>query len=153
MKFIILHAILIFNIRFQEILGQNPDGSTQVWAARHRVRGDNVAIKIISKRKYDPKALQNEVTILKRLDHPNVVKLYDLFETKNSVYLVMEKLSLSFFMYFPQKRFFFLFGLVSFVLILRVVLILFVCSFVFSFVFVFVTCTFKKKLENEMFGR
>ena len=72
-------------------MGQNPDGSTQVWAARHRVRGDDVAIKIISKRKYDPKALQNEVLILKRLDHPNVVKLYDLFETKNNVYLVMEK--------------------------------------------------------------
>ena len=82
---------LTYKHRFQEILGQNPDQSTQVWAARHKVRGDDVAIKIISKKKYDPKALQNEVLILKRLDHPNVVKLYDLFETKNSVYLVMEK--------------------------------------------------------------
>ena len=78
-------------IRFQEVLGQNWDGTTQVWAARHRTRGDEVAIKIISKKRYDPKALQNEVTILKRLDHPNVVKLYGLFETKNNVYLIMEK--------------------------------------------------------------
>ncbi len=35
--------------------------------------------------------LSNEVLILKRLEHPNVVKLFDLFETRKNVYLVMEK--------------------------------------------------------------
>jgi len=76
---------------FQEVLGSNIDGTTQVISAKHRVRGEEVAIKIINKREYDPRMLSNEVLILKRLDHPNVVKLYDLFETANNVYLVMEK--------------------------------------------------------------
>lgn len=48
-------------------------------------------MKVISKKEYNPKMLSNEVLILKRLDHPNVVQLFDLFETKKHVYLVMEK--------------------------------------------------------------
>ncbi|ETO23946.1 Protein kinase domain containing protein, partial [Reticulomyxa filosa] len=85
--------------KFEELLGQNDDGTTKVVSARHRVSNEEVAVKAISKRHYDARQLQNEVLILRRLDHPNVVKLYDLFETKNTVYLVMEKL---------RKQFFFL---------------------------------------------
>merc|ERR1712129_325041 len=60
-------------------------------SAKHRVTGEEVAVKVISKREYNPKMLSNEVLILKRLDHPHVVKLFDLFETRKNVYLVMEK--------------------------------------------------------------
>ncbi len=67
------------------------EGTTKVIAARHKISGEEVAVKVITKKHYNPRLLQNEVTILKRLDHPNVIKLFDLFETKNSVYLVMEK--------------------------------------------------------------
>lgn len=35
-------------------------------------------------------ALQNEVDILSQLDHPNVVKLFEIFDEKNCMYLVME---------------------------------------------------------------
>lgn len=34
--------------------------------------------------------LKYEIDILKNLDHPNIVKLYEVFEDKNSIYLVTE---------------------------------------------------------------
>eukprot|EP01083_Nonionella_stella_P093386 261708_1 len=77
--------------RFDAILGTNATGSTKVLSAKHRVTGEDVAVKVISKKEYNPAMLSNEVLILKRLDHPHVVKLFDLFETRKCVYLVMEK--------------------------------------------------------------
>ena len=35
-------------------------------------------------------ALQQEIDILSQLDHPNVVKLYEIYDDKASMYLVME---------------------------------------------------------------
>ena len=49
------------------------------------------AIKKILKAKIkNPQRFFNEVTALKTLDHPNVIKLYELFEDEDSVYLVQE---------------------------------------------------------------
>lgn len=36
--------------------------------------------------------LRNEIALLKVLDHPNVIKLYEFFETRSSIYLVLELL-------------------------------------------------------------
>lgn len=38
----------------------------------------------------DAMALQTEVDILSQLDHPNVVKLYEIFEDTECMYLVLE---------------------------------------------------------------
>lgn len=38
----------------------------------------------------DQLALYNEIEILKQVDHPNIVKLYDIFEDDDRYYLVME---------------------------------------------------------------
>lgn len=48
-------------------------------------------VKVISK-KYvkNPEALQNEIQILRKLDHPNIVKLYEVFEDDKNLYLVQE---------------------------------------------------------------
>ena len=53
------------------------------------------ATKKLDKSKYssNPKAkkyLDNEIAILKEIEHPNIVKLYDIKETSNSYYLVTE---------------------------------------------------------------
>ena len=51
------------------------------------------ALKVIQKSATDDRFLQEmktEVKILKRLDHPNIVRIYDLFETESELYLVME---------------------------------------------------------------
>lgn len=34
--------------------------------------------------------LMNEIRIMRNLDHPNIIHLYEVYETENSVYLVME---------------------------------------------------------------
>lgn len=34
--------------------------------------------------------LRNEIAILRSLDHPNIVKAYEVFEKKTSIYIVME---------------------------------------------------------------
>ena len=38
----------------------------------------------------DKLALQNEIDILKRVDHPNIVKLYEVYDDESSYSLVME---------------------------------------------------------------
>ncbi len=35
--------------------------------------------------------LQNEIEVLMKMDHPNIVKLYEVFESQNSLYLIMEE--------------------------------------------------------------
>lgn len=37
------------------------------------------------------KKLQNEIDVLMKMDHPNIVKLYEVFESQNSLYLIMEE--------------------------------------------------------------
>ena len=38
----------------------------------------------------DRLALYNEIDILKQVDHPNIVKLFDVFEDDENYFLVME---------------------------------------------------------------
>ncbi|XP_053680451.1 serine/threonine-protein kinase par-1 [Anopheles nili] len=61
--------------------------------ARHRITKNEVAIKIIDKSQLDPSNLQKvyrEVEIMKRLDHPHVIKLYQVMETQSMIYIVSE---------------------------------------------------------------
>ena len=60
---------------------------------KSRTTGERVAIKVISKRKMteeDKIGLQNEIDILKQVDHPNIVKLHDIYEDDKYYFLVME---------------------------------------------------------------
>ena len=38
-------------------------------------------------------SLVNEITILKELDHPNIVKLFDLKEDEDKLYMVLENMA------------------------------------------------------------
>lgn len=61
--------------------------------ARHRITKTEVAIKIIDKSQLDRNNLQKvyrEVQIMKLLDHPHIIKLYQVMETKSMIYLVSE---------------------------------------------------------------
>jgi serine/threonine protein kinase len=40
----------------------------------------------------DRAALGNEIDILKQVDHPNIVKCYDIYEDEKYIYIVMELL-------------------------------------------------------------
>lgn len=34
--------------------------------------------------------IEAEITVLKQLDHPNIIKIYDVYEDYNNVYIIME---------------------------------------------------------------
>ncbi|CAJ0945084.1 unnamed protein product, partial [Mesorhabditis belari] len=61
--------------------------------ARHRVTKTEVAIKIVDKTRLDKENLDKvyrEIEVLKRLNHPHIIKLYQVMETTNIIYLVTE---------------------------------------------------------------
>lgn len=65
----------------------------EVRKALHLESGVYRAIKIIYKeqtRPEDQKKILNEIEVLKRLDHPNIVKIYEYFEDGKFIYIVME---------------------------------------------------------------
>lgn len=67
-------------------------GFSTVYMGRHKVLGEDRAIKVI-KKSHDPSAIemfQYELAILKELDHPNIIRLYEVFESKDFAYLVQE---------------------------------------------------------------
>ncbi|XP_041460847.1 calcium/calmodulin-dependent protein kinase type 1D-like [Lytechinus variegatus] len=68
---------------------------SEVVVAEDRKSGEYRAIKCIEKKKIKGKedTLENEIAILKQIDHPNIVALLDIFEDKLHVYLVIELVS------------------------------------------------------------
>ncbi|XP_055975203.1 serine/threonine-protein kinase SIK1 [Sorex fumeus] len=61
--------------------------------ARHRVTKTQVAIKIIDKTRLDSSNLEKiyrEVQIMKLLNHPHIIRLYQVMETKDMLYIVTE---------------------------------------------------------------
>jgi len=65
---------------------------SQVRLAESKEDGQMHAVKIIDKKALRGKedSLENEIRVLKRLDHKNVVKLLEAYESRQCVYLVME---------------------------------------------------------------
>ena len=55
--------------------------------------GHKYALKTLQINRLDPSKmaeLRDEITIMKALDHPNIVRLYDVYEERNKMYLVLE---------------------------------------------------------------
>ena len=61
--------------------------------AKNRATQERFAVKIMSKKKMTKEDLinmENEIEIFKQVDHPNIVKLIDVFEDEGHWCLVME---------------------------------------------------------------
>lgn len=59
----------------------------------HKASGYSFAIKVVTKSKLtdeDTAALQDEIAVLQELLHPNIIRLYDVFDEKLYYYLVTE---------------------------------------------------------------
>nr|ATD14371.1 calcium-dependent protein kinase 1 [Besnoitia besnoiti] len=87
------HSTAIFSdYKGQRVLGKGSFG--EVILCKDKITGQECAVKVISKRqvkqKTDKESLLREVQLLKQLDHPNIMKLFEFFEDKGYYYLVGE---------------------------------------------------------------
>ncbi|KAJ3205324.1 Map microtubule affinity-regulating kinase [Entophlyctis luteolus] len=78
-----------------EILKTVGEGSfAKVKVAVHRITKQKVALKIIDKDRlpdeYSLKNIHREAQIMRLLDHPSVIQLYEVMETKKELFLVLE---------------------------------------------------------------
>lgn len=80
--------LILEKYEFQEKIGEGSYG--MVMKARDRLSGNEVAVKLINKSDSSPKSSEmiNEVEILKTLDHPNIVKLLEIYESDKYIFMV-----------------------------------------------------------------
>lgn len=60
---------------------------------KHILTGEKVAIKVINKLQQKQRTLDEilrEVEIMKRLDHPNIIKVFQTIDTEDNFYIIME---------------------------------------------------------------
>ncbi|XP_025746649.2 myosin light chain kinase family member 4 [Callorhinus ursinus] len=78
-----------YTVSRTEILGGGRFG--QVHRCEEKATGLKLAAKIIKTRgTKDKDEVKNEINIMNQLDHVNLIQLYDAFESKNDIVLVME---------------------------------------------------------------
>ncbi|XP_063685684.1 calcium/calmodulin-dependent protein kinase type 1-like isoform X2 [Bolinopsis microptera] len=65
---------------------------SEVCLAVQKETGKKFAVKCIDKKSLKGKedSLENEISVLRKADHPNIVKMIEMFEDKNYLYLVMD---------------------------------------------------------------
>ena len=67
-------------------------GYGTVYQVKNKTTGGLFACKKLSKLSIqDQEKFMREIKILIKTDHPNIIKLYDIFESANSLYLIMEQ--------------------------------------------------------------
>ncbi|KAF8647724.1 hypothetical protein AX16_006559 [Volvariella volvacea WC 439] len=85
-------------------IGKGSSGRVRI--ARHSKTGQYAAIKIISKSNFSSRkskvaaepteqqqsqlAIEREIVVMKLISHPNIMRLYDVWETSTELYLVLE---------------------------------------------------------------
>ena len=80
--------------RVFEILGEGTYGVVRRVIIKST--GEQRAMKTIKKEKITEeylKSLMDEINILKQMDHPNIVKLYEFYQDKENFYIITELLS------------------------------------------------------------
>jgi calcium-dependent protein kinase len=80
------------NYEILEIIGQG--GFGEVKKVRHKELDVVRALKVIRKSRYksvaELKMIKNEIAIMKLVDHPNIVKLFEFFEDDENFYIITE---------------------------------------------------------------
>jgi calcium-dependent protein kinase len=77
---------------FEEIIGRGAFG--KVWLASQKSTSQKRAIKQLDflnpPQESDIEKLLKEVSVLKQLDHPNIIKIYEVYKNKNRIFIVTE---------------------------------------------------------------
>ncbi|KIL69476.1 hypothetical protein M378DRAFT_69704 [Amanita muscaria Koide BX008] len=79
-------------------IGKGSSGRVRI--ARHSKTGQHAAVKIVSKNvsldrladeiEHKQLALQREIVVMKLINHPNIMRLYDVWETSTELFLILE---------------------------------------------------------------
>ncbi|EIN09533.1 Pkinase-domain-containing protein, partial [Punctularia strigosozonata HHB-11173 SS5] len=95
----------IGNWKIGRVIGQGSSGRVRV--ARNSITGQHAAVKIVSKTSvFNSRmsgicelgddadqillGIQREIVIMKLIDHPNIMRLYDFWETSSELFLILE---------------------------------------------------------------
>ena len=85
-------ALILGKYEMGRLLGHGT--FAKVYLARNATSGESVAIKVIDKEKVLKSGLiahiKREISILRRVRHPNIVQLFEVMATKSKIYFVME---------------------------------------------------------------
>ncbi|KAJ3326263.1 hypothetical protein HDV06_000139 [Boothiomyces sp. JEL0866] len=83
---------VVGNYQLLETIGEGSFAKVKI--AIHQPTQQKVAIKIIDKTKmtdeYSIKNVHREAQVLRSLDHPNIIKLFEVMETKKNIFLILE---------------------------------------------------------------
>ena len=72
----------------KEKLGEGAYGC--VYKVQHKTTQFFRAVKAIKRKHVDSTAFSNEIAVLKTVDHPNIIKLFDCYYDNNYFYMVEE---------------------------------------------------------------
>ena len=75
----------------QRLLGAGAYGKVFLSESQHNSEF-KVAIKVLDKQKmkYNMENIRDEIAVLGKLDHPNIVKYFETYNDVKNIYLVME---------------------------------------------------------------
>nr|XP_023696889.1 calcium/calmodulin-dependent protein kinase type 1D-like isoform X3 [Paramormyrops kingsleyae] len=76
---------------FLEVLGSG--AFSEVFLVRERETGNRFALKCVNKQHLQANKLENEISVLRRIKHENIVGLEDFYESHTHYYLVMQFVS------------------------------------------------------------
>ena len=83
---------LLHNYRISRTLGFGSFGKVKI--GEHILTGHKVAIKVLNRKKVKSmdmdEKVRREIKILRLFRHPHIIKLYEVVETTDDIYLVME---------------------------------------------------------------
>ncbi|KAI3697803.1 hypothetical protein L6452_30900 [Arctium lappa] len=86
------HGLLLGRFEIGKLLGHG--SFAKVYLARNVKTNESVAIKVIDKEKIMKGGLiahiKREISILRRVRHPNIVQLFEVMATKTKIFFVME---------------------------------------------------------------
>ncbi|CAK4083807.1 unnamed protein product [Aphanomyces euteiches] len=87
-----VHTPAMFHHAFEigELIGRG--SVSMVYACRHKTTLQEYAVKVINKQLcVAKKSLRDEIAVLMRVKHPNIISLEAVFESDQELYLVMER--------------------------------------------------------------
>ena len=100
--------VIISDIHYKILKKLGEGNFSTVKLASHSLTGEKVAIKILEKTKVtkleEKERINKELAIMRKLNHYNIVKLYQIVETKLTIYLIQENIPGKEFMEYLTKK-------------------------------------------------